>query len=170
MSQAIAVVGPSGTGKSTSIRTLNPKETFIINVANKALPFQGWKGKYNKESKNISNVIKGEDILNHIRGVSEKMPHIKYIVIDDTQYVMSDEFMRKANEVGFTKFTMIAKHMYDLISPTTHATLRDDLYVFFLFHDEKSDDNGRKIKTIGKKVCLYPFNCWNPFRALYTTT
>ena len=33
-------------GKSTSLRTLNPKETFIINVASKPLPFKGWRSKY----------------------------------------------------------------------------------------------------------------------------
>lgn len=150
MAQAVAIVGPSGTGKSTSVETLNPKETFIINVASKALPFQGWKGKYNKENRNIANLTDGEAILNMVKTISEKAPHIKHIVIDDSQYIMADEFMRKATEVGYTKFTMIAKHMYDLASPFTMASLRDDMIVFFLFHDEKSDDGGRKIKTIGK--------------------
>jgi hypothetical protein len=50
----IAVAGPSGVGKSTSmgqipelnIKGLNPKETFIINVAGKPLPFKGWRKKY----------------------------------------------------------------------------------------------------------------------------
>jgi adenylate kinase family enzyme len=150
MSQAIAIVGPSGSGKSTSIRTLDPKETYIINVANKALPFQGWKGKYNKENKNITTAIKGEDVLNIVKLISEKASHIKYIVIDDAQYVLADEFMRKANEKGYDKFTSMAKHLYDLISPSTHASLREDLYVFFLFHDDKGEDNTRRIKSIGK--------------------
>jgi ABC-type phosphate/phosphonate transport system ATPase subunit len=46
MSNLIAIVGSSGSGKSTSIRTLDPKETFIINIASKPLPFKGWRSKY----------------------------------------------------------------------------------------------------------------------------
>lgn len=46
MANLIAIVGSSGVGKSTSIRTLNPKETFIINVASKPLPFKGWRSNY----------------------------------------------------------------------------------------------------------------------------
>lgn len=34
----LAIVGESGTGKSRSMATLNPKETFIINVQGKPLP------------------------------------------------------------------------------------------------------------------------------------
>ena len=45
-SKLIGIVGPTGTGKSTSIKHLDYKETFIINVANKPLPFKGWKSKY----------------------------------------------------------------------------------------------------------------------------
>lgn len=46
MATMISVTGESGTGKSSSIRTLNPTETFIINVASKPLPFKGWRSKY----------------------------------------------------------------------------------------------------------------------------
>lgn len=46
MANLIAIVGSSGVGKSSSIRTLNPAETFIINVASKPLPFKGWRSKY----------------------------------------------------------------------------------------------------------------------------
>ena len=46
MAELCAIVGNSGTGKSTSIRTLDPKSTFIINVARKPLPFRGAKKNY----------------------------------------------------------------------------------------------------------------------------
>ena len=47
---SIAIVGDSGTGKSSSygqipeigVKGLNPKETVVINVAGKDLPFRGW--------------------------------------------------------------------------------------------------------------------------------
>jgi len=42
--------------------------------------------------------------------------------------------------------------MYDLVSPTSHASLRDDLFIIFLFHDETLETGERKIKTIGKML------------------
>jgi hypothetical protein len=46
MAELIAIVGRSGYGKSTSIEGLDPKETLVISVSGKALPFKGWKKKY----------------------------------------------------------------------------------------------------------------------------
>ena len=46
MAQGVLIIAESGAGKSTAIETLDPKETFIINVANKPLPFKGWKSRY----------------------------------------------------------------------------------------------------------------------------
>ena len=43
---SICVCGESGTGKSTSLRNLNPEETFIISTTAKPLPFRGWKKNY----------------------------------------------------------------------------------------------------------------------------
>ncbi len=51
MSNTSLIMGESGTGKSTSIRNLNPKETFIINVLNKPLPFKGYKSNYKELTK-----------------------------------------------------------------------------------------------------------------------
>ena len=39
MAQSVLVIADSGTGKSTSIRKLDPKKTFIINIANKPSTF-----------------------------------------------------------------------------------------------------------------------------------
>ena len=41
MKPNIIVVGKSGSGKSTSLRNLNPKSTAILNVERKQLPFRG---------------------------------------------------------------------------------------------------------------------------------
>ena len=57
MAQSVLVIADSGTGKSTSIRTLDPKETFIINIANKPLPFKGYKSSILRLAKRIQKVI-----------------------------------------------------------------------------------------------------------------
>ena len=97
MANSVLVIADSGTGKSTSIRTLNPKETFIINIANKPLPFQGWKSKYTQISKdnpkgNLTSASSSAGIIKAIKHVDEKMSHIKTLVVDDWQYMSSFEY------------------------------------------------------------------------------
>jgi ABC-type oligopeptide transport system ATPase subunit len=57
MAQSVLVIAESGSGKSTSIRNLDPKETVIINIANKPLPFKGWKANTLLWIKQIQMVI-----------------------------------------------------------------------------------------------------------------
>ena len=156
MSEIIAVVGQTGTGKSTSIESLDPKETVIINIVGKPLPFRGWKQKYLPFTQDGGNFYVSNDsakivkVLNH---VSEKRPEVKIIVIDDFQYLMSSEFMNRSAEQGWQKFTDIGRHAWDVIN--TAKSLREDLKVFVLSHDEVMVDTyppKRKIKTIGKML------------------
>ena len=49
MANAVILLGKSGTGKSSSIKGLDPKETVILNVLGKKLPFKGSSSLYNKE-------------------------------------------------------------------------------------------------------------------------
>ena len=159
MAQTVLVIADSGTGKSTSIRTLNPKETFIINIANKPLPFKGWKKTYvpcTKENPkgNIVGTSSSSGILKAMHHVSDKMPHIKNLIIDDWQYMSSFEYFDRANEKGYDKFTQIAANLAAVAK--TPKDLRDDLTVIFLTHSEESTDiNGNrkvKAKTIGKMI------------------
>ena len=88
MAQSILVIAESGTGKSTSIETLDPSETFIVNVANKPLPFKGWKKKYTLWSKDnpTGNMYDKSTVPNIeacIKYVNDKRPEIKNLVIDD---------------------------------------------------------------------------------------
>ena len=159
MAQTVLVIADSGTGKSTSIRTLNPKETFIINIANKPLPFKGWKKRYvpcNKENPegNIISTSSSSGILKAMKHVNDKMTHIKNLIIDDWQYMSSFEYFDRANEKGYDKFTQIAASLAAVAK--TPKDLRDDLTVIFLTHSEESTDiNGNrkvKAKTIGKMI------------------
>jgi len=156
MSEIIAVVGQTGTGKSTSIENLDSKETVIIGMTNKPLPFRGWKAKYTagiQEGGNFLITYDAEKIVKVLDYISKSRPEIKQIIIDDFQYLMSSEFMNRSDESGWQKFTDIAKHAWNVI--TKARDLRDDLKVFFLCHDEIITENfqpKRKIKTIGKML------------------
>ena len=149
MSQEVLVVGMSGTGKSTSISGLDPKETFYINVAKKSLPFKGWKDLYRAISKDNpnGNYFTGDstkDILATLEYINDKLPNIKTIIVDDFQYVMSNEYMRRAKETGYGKFTDIAQNLWSIINKS--KSLRDDLIVVFMMHSENDyDANGNKI-------------------------
>lgn len=161
--KGVLVVGASGSGKSSSMRNLDPKETFIINVQGKDLPFynEGYSECVVDEKKGPSkegNVVFTDNqalINNLLRFISSSRPDIKTIVIDDFQYVTVNKFMRKINDTGFDKFNQIG---YDTWSPIASVikTLRKDLIVIFLSHDEVAqDENGkrfRRAKTMGKLV------------------
>ena len=159
MAQSVLVIADSGTGKSTAIRNLNPDETFIINIANKPLPFKGWKKNYtliNKENPkgNLASASSAAGIIKAINHVDQKMPFIKTLVVDDWQYMSSFEYFDRAHEKGYDKFTQIAANL--AMVAKMPKDLRDDLTVFFLTHSEDSTDiNGNrkvKAKTIGKMI------------------
>ena len=153
-SKLIGIVGPTGTGKSTSIKHLDPKETYIINVAKKELPFKGADKLYNADNKNYKEIDDANEITRWLKTISEKAPHIKNIVIEDSNYIMGFNLMEKATETGFTKFTLMARDMVDLFR--TARKLRDDLKVFYFTHPETVEDGGEiigyKIKTAGKMI------------------
>lgn len=159
MAQSVLVIADSGTGKSTSIRKLDPKETFVINIANKPLPFQGWKKNYTMISKenstgNMTAASSAPGIMKAMQHVNDKMPHIKTLIIDDWQYMSSFEYFDRANEKGYDKFTQIAANLAQVAKMP--KDMREDLTIFFLTHSEETTDvNGHrkvKAKTIGKMI------------------
>ena len=157
---AVLVIGDSGSGKSSAIRTLPPQETVIINVSGKVLPFKGWRNKYtvyNKETNpkgNFINVSKASDIQKAMVFVSKALPHVKFLVIDDLQYMSAFDYYDKVDQKGYDKFTKIAKDLASVIRMPSQ--LREDLVVFFTMHPETIvDANGKtkiKAKTLGKMI------------------
>ena len=170
-SKLIGIVGETSTGKSTSIKHLNPDETYIINVAKKELPFKGSEKMYNADKKNYKEVDDANEISRLLKTISDKAPHIKNIVIEDSNYIMGFNIVARATEVGFTKFSIMARDMVALFQEA--RKLRDDLKVFYFTHPETIEEGGEvtgyKIKTAGKlidnqivlegllTICLYTF-------------
>ena len=156
--ETIAIVGESGTGKSTSLRNLNPETTFIISTTGKPLPFRAWKKKYipiKIEGKNVSGNYyvssKWDQILKILQIIDKMMPHIKQVIIDDFQYVLSYEFVDRATEVCYTKFSELAQHAMEILRYS--EKMREDCKMSFLTHSENVGDNVNPkyvIKTVGK--------------------
>lgn len=155
MGKIILVLGPTGSGKSRSVKNLDPKKTFIVNVlGSKDLPFKGSRKLYNKENKNIRSLTDYTKIVSTIEQVSAKKPDVTTIVIDDARYIMEKEFMKRAGDVGYAKFTEIAQHFQQVIEAGEKA--RKDLVVVLMLHDDDVINDKvivkKKVKTVGKMV------------------
>ena len=153
-SKLVGIVGATGTGKSTSIKHLNPEETYIINVAKKELPFKGSEKLYNVENKNYKEIDDANEITRLLKTISEKAPHIKQIILEDSNYVMGFTMLDKAMEKGYEKFSVMARDTVAMIKTARH--LRDDLTVFYFSHPDTVEDGGDiigyKMKTSGKLI------------------
>lgn len=155
MSNTVLIIGESGAGKSTSIKNLDPKETFIINVLGKPLPFIGGKKNYvtcNSENPTGNHVVTDNCnmIKSLIMAVNDRRPEIKTLIIDDFNYTMTNEFMRQALVKGFDKFSLIAQNAWSILSCLN--TTRDDLDCFVLMHSDTDQDGKSKPMTIGKLI------------------
>lgn len=151
MGTATLILGDSGTGKSTSLRNLNPEEVILVKAVGKPLPFKSrdwapWDAAQKKGT--VVNTDKWEFIVGVIKKAREYGKRI--VVIDDFQYVMSNEFMRRSDEKSFDKFTEIGRHAWEVIKAAQDAP--DDLRVYFLAHTEETAMGRVKMKTIGKML------------------
>lgn len=162
MANGIAVVTVSGFGKSSSlgasqelgIKGLNPKETVIINVKGKPLPFRGWAKMYVPPISSGGNYYAGTDyvaIANILDHINVERHDIKNVVIDDFQYLLAEQFMQDALKTGYEKFSKLAKNAYDILS--RGLNMRHDINFIILTHAEEVKHGlteTYKMKTIGK--------------------
>lgn len=153
MSNNVLIIGETGSGKSSSIRNLNPKETFIINVLGKPLPFKSSSKMYKNNKDNSSNLFVSDnhrDIVKTIHYIDSKMPNIKNVIIDDFQFIMANEFMNRALEKGFEKFSQIGQHAWIVLDAI--CRMRDDITTFTMSHSETDSMGRSKCKTIGRML------------------
>lgn len=144
MSIAVMILGESGTGKSTSLRNMDPAQTLLIQTIPKPLPFKS--KEWRPLSKDGGNIIVSADYA-QILGIMEKTTR-PIIVIDDFQYLLAVEFMARANETGYQKFTDLAAHYYAIL--TKASTLAAHKRVYMLSHVDTDERGQIRAKTIGK--------------------
>lgn len=169
MSYNVAIVGRSGMGKSTSIfpipelgiKGLPPEETAILNVSNKPLIIRGAERLYpvGKLSAGGRNIITSNPkvIAANITEVdsSGKYDFIKYLVVEDAQYIQGFTFMNKLkSDDGYSKFNDTGEAAWLPLKAMIEAT-RKDLFIIFIFHSENEAGGEVKIKTSGKVVDNY---------------
>lgn len=148
MSIATLILGTSGSGKSTSLRNLDPSKTLLIQCIKKPLPFRaaGWKTRITLKSE--GNVIQTSDPV-----VIEKClrnSHSEIVVIDDYQAVMVNELLNRSSEKGYDKFTDIAKNAWNVFNAA--GDLSPERRVYIMAHTQTDDFGQTRMKTVGKMV------------------
>lgn len=155
MSKCIMILGTSGSGKTTSLEKLDPKQTFYIDADGKGLSWKGWRNQYNKTNKNYFQCDDPNQIFSLMQQIDHKQTQIKYLVIDTLNGCMVADEMRRAKEKAYDKWMDLAQSVYNIVDYANK--MRDDLTVILIGHTQTSDDgftcmltNGRKLN----KICL----------------
>lgn len=148
MSIATLILGNSGTGKSTSLRNLEPAKTLLIQCIKKPLPFraEGWKVRLTDKSE--GNILQTSDPAKIERIMRNSTREI--IVIDDYQSVMVNELMNRSSEKGYDKFTDIGKNAWNIFNAA--GDLAEHRRVYILAHTQTDDFGQVRMKTVGKLV------------------
>lgn len=154
MSIATLILGESGTGKTASLRNLNPEDVLLIQPVRKPLPFRsaGWKEiQYLKTPQGIrvrsgGTIVVSDDPQDIMFFMSKTQCPI--VIIDDWQYILSNAFMRRRNERGFDKFTDIGGAGFDIVKLASELSAEKRVYV--LAHTATDDFGNVRVKTLGK--------------------
>lgn len=152
MSIACMILGQSGTGKTASLRNLDPEHTLLIQAVKKPLPFRssGW-GYFDKDKTPTGNIFvtdQAQTIIKLMKGTKRNV-----IVLDDFQYILANEFMRRVldKETGnaaFAKYNEIAHSAWLILMAASQ--LADAKRVYILGHTQEDESGRIKAKTIGK--------------------
>ena len=140
MATKILILGDSGTGKSASLRNFKPEELLVINSAGKPLPF-----KNHFETVTPAFTKLASDVIKAMDGTNKKV-----IIIDDAQYIMSFQYMRRIKENGWEKWNDIQGDFFNIIQHCDE--LPSDVIVYFLSHIQRDEEGHEKLKTMGKML------------------
>ena len=131
----ILLIGQSGSGKSTSLRNFTREEVAVVNVLGKPLPF-----------KTDIKAPKCDDYNAILKAIAETKK--KTIVIDDSNYLITNEFMNKSSVKGFDKYNEMGNNFFNLINGIKN--IEGGKTVYLIMHEDTDENGNIKPKTIGK--------------------
>ena len=158
--QAILILGTSGTGKTSSIKSLNPKETLILMSQFKPLPFGGWAKNYSvdkfEKDKGCILVCENFDKLNKVLDniLSKPLPY-KNIILDDFQFYTQRDVFARADEKGFDKWIDLAKNISDVLMKIISGAYAKKLNLVIMWHSNTesiAEEKGTMVKTSSKFI------------------
>jgi predicted ATPase len=146
VAKIVIILGDSGSGKTASLRNLPKGSAYVLSATGKELSFVNknelplQKVNYigNKED-NIASVVKAIATFNE-----------PIVVIDDANYLMTFENMKRAGEDGWGKYTDMAVHFYEVFDAISKKPGNQIFYI--MSHSEISDEGRRQMKTVGKML------------------
>jgi ABC-type dipeptide/oligopeptide/nickel transport system ATPase component len=156
MSKVIGIMGESGSGKTTAMRTLDPKTTFYLDCDMKGLSWKGWRDQYSVKKMNYwkTDLVGAVQTMLDKINTEDKFKHIKIVVIDTLNGLMVADEVRRMKEKNFDKWADLAQCVWGLLDQC--HKLRDDLTVILVCHSQtQKEDDGytfTRIKTSGKKL------------------
>lgn len=137
MSRLVLVISKSGTGKSYSMRNLKKGDASVILSSGKELPFK---------TDLVTFVPKSyADVMTAIEKASSPI-----VVIDDANYLMSFEEMHRVSEIGYGKYTQMARNMFDVFKAVIDKASDQTFYI--MAHSADNDDGTLRFKTTGKML------------------
>lgn len=131
----VLLIGQSGSGKSTSLRNFKGDEVAVVNVLGKPLPF-----------KSDIKAGKCDDYATILKAIANTPK--KTIVIDDANYLITNEFMNKSSVKGFDKYNEMGNNFFNLINGIKN--IQGGKTVYLIMHEDTDESGNVKPKTIGK--------------------
>ena len=131
----VLLIGASGSGKSTSLRNFKGEEVAVVNVLGKPLPF-----------KSDIKAGKCDDYATILKAIANT--NKKTIVIDDANYLITNEFMNKSSVKGYDKYNELASNFWNLINGIKN--IEGGKTVYLIMHEDTDEYGNVKPKTIGK--------------------
>ena len=131
----VLLIGQSGSGKSTSLRNFKKEEVAVVNVLGKPLPF-----------KSDIKAGKCDDYATILKAIASTPK--KTIVIDDANYLITNEFMNKSSVKGFDKYNEMGNNFFNLINGIKN--IKGGKTVYLIMHEDTDENGNVKPKTIGK--------------------
>ncbi len=148
MSIAVLVLGASGSGKTTSLRNMDPAHTLLIQPIKKPLPFKAPHWKLRTAQNPAGNVFQTDDPEKIVAAMRKS--HHDVVVLDDLQAILVNELMSRSSEAGYQKFSDIGRHTWDILNAA--GSLAPQRRVYIMAHTQTDEFGAIRMKTVGRMV------------------